>query len=166
MLQHLLEQRVALTAANVELNVPAELRNSQWTLVKKVVKLLQIFEEATREASGNYSSAALVILIVNSIYRALEVVGRDRVIMATKREMLDSLKRRYQHMESNSYFSLATALDPRFKLLVFSSASAAVPCKQMMIAECEKLAVAELDLPETHCLVQHLKPHANEHAQS
>ena len=71
MLQHLLEQQVALTAANAELNVPAELRNSQWTLADKVVKLLQIFEEATREVCGNYSSAALVIPIVLSCFGSI-----------------------------------------------------------------------------------------------
>ena len=60
--------------------MPAELRNSQWTLAEKVVKLLQIFEEATREASGNYSSAALVIPTVNSICHALEIVEGDRGI--------------------------------------------------------------------------------------
>lgn len=64
--------------------MPAELRNSQWTLAEKVVKLLQIFEEATREASGNYSSATLVIPIVNSIYRALEIVEGDRAIWLSK----------------------------------------------------------------------------------
>ena len=63
----LLEQRVALTAANAELSVPAELHSCQWSLAEKLVKLLQIFEVATREASGNYSSTAVVIPIVNSI---------------------------------------------------------------------------------------------------
>ena len=75
---------MALTAANAELNVPAELRNSQWTLADKVVKLLPIFEEATREVCGNYSSAALVIPIVNSIYHALEVLKDDRGIKSMK----------------------------------------------------------------------------------
>ena len=141
MLQRLLEQRVALTAANAELNVPAELRNSQWTLADKVVKLLQIFEEATREVCGNYSSAALVIPIVNSIYRALEVLKDDRGIMSMKREMLQSLKQWYDGMESNSFYCLATVLDPRFKLLVFSSTSSVAFCKQMLIAENETLTV-------------------------
>jgi len=137
MLQRLLEQRVALTAANAEFNVPAELRNSQWTLAEKVVKLLQIFEEAIREASGNYSSATLVIPIVNSICHALEIVEGDRGIMAMKREMLDSLRRRYHDndMESNIFYSLATVLDPRFKLLVFSSA-AACSCTLQTDADC------------------------------
>jgi len=169
MLQHLLEQRVALTAANVELNVPAELWNSQWTLAEKVVKLLQIFEEATREASGNYSSAALVIPIVNSVCRALEIVEGDRGIMAMKRKMLDSLRHCYHDndMESNIFYSLATVLDSRFKLLVFSSAAAAALCKQMLIAEYEKLAGGEphdsheatQPPPKNHALKQVLHRH-------
>lgn len=40
MLERLLEQRVALTAANAELSVPAELCNCQWSLAEKLVKLL------------------------------------------------------------------------------------------------------------------------------
>ena len=65
--------------------------------------------------------------------------------MAMKREMLDSLRHRYHDndMESNIFYSLAIVLDPRFKLLVFSSAAAAALCKQMLIAEYEKLAGGE-----------------------
>ena len=139
MLEQLLEQRVALTAANAELSVPAELCNCQWSLAEKLVKLLQIFEEATREASGNYSSAAVVIPIVNSIYCALEITEEDLGVISMKRTMLTSLKHRYQDMESNKYYVLATVLDPRFKLLVFSSASASALAKQMLIAQCEIL---------------------------
>ena len=64
------------------------------------MKLLQIFEEATREASGNYSSAAVVI---PSIYRVLEITEEDLGVMSMKRAMLTSLKHRYQDMESNKY---------------------------------------------------------------
>ena len=103
------------------------------------MKLLQIFEEATREASGNYSSAAVVIPIVNSIYRALVITEEDLGVMSMKRAMLTSLKHRYQDMGSNKYYALATVLDPRFKLLVFSSASASALAKQMLIAQCEIL---------------------------
>jgi len=62
--------------------------------------------------------------------------------MAMKREMLDSLRHRCHDsdMESNIFYSLATVLDSRFKLLVFSSAAAATLCKQILIAEYQKLA--------------------------
>ena len=43
----------AITAANVELDVPVELRSADWVLAEKVVKILKVFEEATREASGS-----------------------------------------------------------------------------------------------------------------
>ena len=48
-----MEQRKAITAANVELCVPVELYVSHWALAEKVVKVLQVYEEATHEASGN-----------------------------------------------------------------------------------------------------------------
>lgn len=46
-LQRLLEQMKTITAAGVELEVPIELRSDHWTLAKKAVKVLQVFEEAT-----------------------------------------------------------------------------------------------------------------------
>ena len=51
----------------MELNFPVELHASHWALAEKVVKLLQFYEEATCETSGNYASAAGVVPIVNSI---------------------------------------------------------------------------------------------------
>ena len=60
MLELLVDQRKAITAGSVELDVPVELYTSHWALAEKVVKVLQIYED-TREASGNYASAAVVI---------------------------------------------------------------------------------------------------------
>ena len=80
MLKRLLEQRKAVTAAGVELEV------------EKCVKVLQIYEEATREASGNYSSVSVVVPVVNTIIRSLEVLEADVGVMRMKREMLASLK--------------------------------------------------------------------------
>ena len=51
--QRLLELKVAITAAWTELDVPIELSSSNWTLAEKIVKVLQIYEEATCEVSGN-----------------------------------------------------------------------------------------------------------------
>ena len=119
MLQRLLELKVAIIAAGAELDVPIELSSSNWTLAEKIVKIFQIYEETTREASGNYSTAGVIIPVVNSIMRSLEISDSDAGVMRMKREMLKSLKDRYRHMESNEYYSLATLLDPRFKQRVF-----------------------------------------------
>ena len=77
MLQRLVELKVAITAAGVELDVPVELTSSNWLLAEKVEKILQIYEEATCEASGNYATAAVVIPGINSIMRSLEISNCD-----------------------------------------------------------------------------------------
>ena len=56
MLERLVEQKKAITAVNTECQPPAELRTRQWNLAEKVIKLLKVFEEATREVSGEYAS--------------------------------------------------------------------------------------------------------------
>ena len=145
MLERKTELKVAITATVVELEVPIELSISNWALAEKTVKILQVYEEATREASGNYATAGVVIPIVNSIMRSLDVVDEDVGIMKMKREMLKSLKERYRHMESNEYYAIATLLDPRFKQKVFSSSSSAALAKQMLIAAHEALEETEED---------------------
>ena len=139
MLKRLLEQKKAVTAASVELEVPIEMTNANWALAEKAMKVLQVYEEATREASGDYSSASVVIPVVNSIMRSLEVSDSDAGVMKMKREMLASLKHRYENMESNEYYAIATLLDPRFKLRVFSSTSSGALAKQMLISSYETL---------------------------
>ena len=138
MLQRLLDLKVAITAAGAELDVPIELNNSNWILEEKAVKILQIYEEATHEASGNYATAGVVIPVVNSKICSLEISDSDAGIMKMKREMLKSIKDRYKHMESNEYYAIATLLDPRFKQRVFTSSSSAALAKQMLIAEHEQ----------------------------
>lgn len=66
MLQRLLEQKRAITVASSECtSAPTEIKAQQWTLAEKVVQLLAVFEEATREASGDYASCAIIIPITN-----------------------------------------------------------------------------------------------------
>jgi len=57
MLERLVEQRKAITAASVELDVPLDIacltlhasHTGYWVLAEEVVKVLQVYEEATRE---------------------------------------------------------------------------------------------------------------------
>ena len=55
--------------ANTECHQPVELQTQQWILAEKVVKLL--FKEATHEVSGDYSSASVIIPIINTLKRPL-----------------------------------------------------------------------------------------------
>ena len=151
MLQRLLDLKVAVTAAGAELDIPIELSSSNWILAEKTVKILQVYEEVTCEASGNYATAGVVIPVVNGIIRSLEITDVDAGIMKMKREMIKSLKDRYcnRHMESNEYYAIATLLDTRFKQRVFSSSSSAALAKQMLIAEHEQLEMEQLQMEGT-----------------
>ena len=97
MLERLIEQTRAITVANTECQPPTELRE-QWLLAEKVVLLLKIFEEATRESSGDYARAFVIIPIINTLKRALAVEEDDCGIKAMKRGMLASLEQRYTNV--------------------------------------------------------------------
>jgi hypothetical protein len=149
MLQRLLEQKRAITVTSTEcVPAPVELRAQQWTLAEKVVKLLVVFEEATREASGDYASCAIVIPIINTLKLALSTDEEDHGIMGMKRAMMKSLVDRYGSVEENPLCAIATLLDPRFKLRVFSSAGSAAHARMLVTTECEQvlLSISEKEL--------------------
>ena len=137
MLERLVEQKKAITASNTECQPPTELRAQQWILAEKVVKLLKVFKEATREISGDYSSASIVIPIINSLKRTISQEEDDHGIMGMKRGMLRSITDRYGDIEQQPLCVLATVLDPRFKLKVFSSATYSANARMLLIQECE-----------------------------
>lgn len=124
----------------------------EWNLADKLVHLLQPlnFEEVTREASGDYSSASVTIPIVNSLKRSL-IVSTDSTglgdhgIKGMKRAMLQSLNLCYSDVENVKVFALSTALDPRFKLSVFTSASSSASVRQMLIEEYELVELEEVN---------------------
>ena len=163
MLQRLLEQKRAITVAGTECtSVPTEIRAQQWTLAEKVVQLLVVFEEATREASGDYASCAIIIPITNTLKLALLTDEEDQGIMAMKRAMMKSLEDRYGKVEENPLCAIATVLDPRFKLRVFSSGGRAANARMLVTTECEKVISSiydsEKELPAKRSRTESDKP--------
>ena len=82
MLGWLLEQKQAILAIGAEITLPVELSSSQWQLMAKIVCVLKLFEEATKEVyflvatkEVSISSASIVIVIpiINTIIRQLEM---------------------------------------------------------------------------------------------
>ena len=137
MLERLVEQKKAIIAANTECQPPAELRTQQWNLAEKVIKLLKMFEEATREVSGEYASVSVIIPIVNILKKKFSEDVDDHGIMSMKRGMLKSIQDRYGDIEQESLCVLGTILDPRFKLKGFSTANSAAHARMLLVTECE-----------------------------
>ena len=73
-----------------------------------MLHVLQPFEEATNEAEYLTASISVVIPIVNALIRQLEKECEDEGIKATKHKILASLLTRYQDMEENRFFAVAT----------------------------------------------------------
>lgn len=84
-----------------------------------------VFEKATHVVSGDYASSSVIIPILNTLKVALTIEEEDEGTMRMKRGMLKSLEDRYGDVEQNPLCALATVLDPRFKLKLFSSAASA-----------------------------------------
>ena len=106
MLERLVEQKKAITAANTECQPPTELRAQQWILAEKVVKLLKVFEEATREINGDYSSASIVIPVINSLKWTISQEEDDHGIMGMKRGCLDLSQTGMVILNNSHYVSL------------------------------------------------------------
>ena len=116
--------------------------------MRKVLKVLKPFEEATKEASFKFASLAIVIPLVNALYRQMEVSDEDgQGVKTTKRQLLQLLKSRFGDIESCKHYVLATILDTRYKHRCFSSAYKASAASEMLTRECQNFHEAESDLP-------------------
>ena len=114
MLNRLVEQRKAISAANSEANKSFDLTPSQWNLAETVINLPKPFEEATEDISSKSSSMILFISVVNSLSKLLQVDEED-------------------------IYCLSTILDPRFKNKVFSSQAEIYRSQEKLILKCEEI---------------------------
>ncbi len=83
----------------------------------------QPIEETTNAISAYSTLIAVVIPLVRMLVKTLEKHHDDTGIRTMKKEMLKSLEKRFEHVETNEYTALATLLDPRFKNKFFTGTS-------------------------------------------
>ncbi|KAK7004708.1 zinc finger BED domain-containing protein 4 [Biomphalaria glabrata] len=117
MLKRLLEQRRAITLYCAENETLSNLSPSQWSVGEKVA-VLQPFEEVTREVSAAAASISIVIPLVHVLKTFPLREGNDKGIKNMKSTLLECLNSRFENLDNNRLYSIATLLDPRFKSLV------------------------------------------------
>ncbi|XP_035800443.2 zinc finger BED domain-containing protein 4-like [Amphiprion ocellaris] len=138
MIQSLLAEKRALCAYTAEYELPATLTATQWGLLEKTVQVLAPFEEFIWEVSS--SSASDVIPIVRVLKRLLSRPEEaDEGIRTMKGTLLEAVRRRFTHLETEPIYSVATLLDPRYKDRYFSDADASRRGKDVLIAEVMKM---------------------------
>ncbi|XP_035811793.1 zinc finger BED domain-containing protein 4-like [Amphiprion ocellaris] len=139
-IQSLLAEKRALCAYTAEYDLPATLTATQWDLLEKTVQVLAPFEELTREVSSSSPSASDVIPMVQVLKRLLSRPEEaDEGIRTIKGTLLEAVRRRFTHLETEPIYSVATLLDPRYKHRYFSDAEASRREKDVLLAEVMKM---------------------------
>lgn len=124
MCQRLLEQKraVSLYVYNSSTVNIQNLSERQWQILKEVLNLLQPFEEITKLTSSTFSSISEVIPHITTLLKYLQKVTTKQACpnVNEMRETLETeLKHRFASIQEDKYYTLATLLDPRFRLNFF-----------------------------------------------
>ena len=125
---------VVQTLSNMGTATPVEFSARDWELMKKVVRVLKPFKEATEWLSKSDASIALAIPIVTAIRKSLEVIAlRDLGVMGMKRGLTDAMDKRFSRMEGNFHYAAATLLDSKYKHYFFRDSACVVEVKEYIV---------------------------------
>ncbi|XP_035992599.1 zinc finger BED domain-containing protein 4 [Fundulus heteroclitus] len=103
-------------ASDSDSNLPATLTGNQWSLLEKTATVLKPFQEMTAEVSAASATAADVIPSVRVLTRFLESESEEhRGLQTMKATLLDAVHTRFDYMETEPLYAVATMLDPRYK---------------------------------------------------
>ena len=91
--------------------------NADWNLMEKVVTVLGVFFEATERFSSSSACISEVIPTITGLLVTLEVhEGDDHGVKDFKKKLKESVVKRLGDKETSIQYSLATLLDPRYKI--------------------------------------------------
>ena len=103
-------------ASDSNSNLPATLTGNQWSLLEKTATVLKPFQELTAEVSAASSTAADVIPSARVLTRFLDSESEEhRGIQTMKATLLDAVHTRFDSVETEPLYAVATILDPRYK---------------------------------------------------
>ncbi|CAG4992891.1 unnamed protein product [Colias eurytheme] len=142
-LRRLLEQRVAVQASLPHVKCRTELVTEEWILMEQVVSVLSYFEEATKSISQESSCLSDAIPLINSLRKVLERIKNTSAMddnahspeyNAFVLNLIAGINDRFDCLESDETFILATALDPRYKLRTFTLQSTIMNARRKLIS--------------------------------
>ena len=96
------------------------LTSYQWTLMGRVVSILQPFAQLTCEISSSTACLSLVLPAVQAILVFLQNDVCDTGVKKTESEIILALKNRFSQLFDEPLYIVSTGLDPRFKLQCIS----------------------------------------------
>ncbi|XP_032421790.1 zinc finger BED domain-containing protein 1-like [Xiphophorus hellerii] len=141
MLQRLVELRepVGAALAGLHTDIPF-FTASEFDIVVACLSLLSPFYDATTELSAEeHVSASKVIPLLKMIEKALQeedTKSAPAVAVEIGEQLIRQLREKLHMLQSMSILSLATLLDPRFKLIAFFSNTKAAEAVKRLTSEC------------------------------
>ena len=122
MLKRNLEQRKALVMYAVNNKIPT-LTTYQWGLVQKIVQLLSLFEEITKEASNRTSTISMIIptilalrlFLSKAVQSNSDISDFNGILLTTVEQFSESMETRFSSYLNDKNLCVSTFLDPRFK---------------------------------------------------
>lgn len=120
MLERLLEQKNALSLYATKFGEINNLTANQWAILEKLLNLLKPFEEITKQISSSRSLISEVIPILTALKLYLSKSGDFFGVGTIKDTLLQNLEKHFASIQDKEHYSIATVLDPRFKVFFFN----------------------------------------------
>ncbi|XP_012558654.2 zinc finger BED domain-containing protein 4-like [Hydra vulgaris] len=144
MLERILHLKPAIAATLLKFpSVGIEFSVQDWSLYEKVVRILSVFEEATKMLSGSDSCISSCIPIVTTIIKALETTSDDVSVQKLKIAMKNAMEKRFSAIEKTEHYSVATLLNPKYKWYFFRSQAALQNAKHIVMSQMENFEPLE-----------------------
>ena len=128
------EPALVQTLHNVD-NAPSELTSQEWALLRKVLRVLKPFKEATEMLSRHDASISMVIPIVTMIIEDLETEDSrdDHGVLTMKRALKKGMETRFAAIEKTDHYIVSTLLDSKFKLFFYRDPDALDKAKTILM---------------------------------
>lgn len=153
MLQCVSSKKTAITLSQQqpELNLDAgqQISPGDWELIDKVMAILKPIFYTTKAAESDSVSIAEVIPLLKKLNFEIGAVTYSG-IGTLKSEVLQHIKRYFvvkYDIEKTKHYSIATVLDPRFKLAGFQKKENGVLAKELIIRELAQIVSEVVETP-------------------
>ncbi|XP_074112105.1 E3 SUMO-protein ligase ZBED1-like [Cotesia typhae] len=123
----LLRKEVTTILVSQTDSTPNVIAGNDIKILKEARELLQPFESITREISAEKNpTCSKVIPIICNLFETLKNIEcSSKIAKSLKDQLVKHLEKRFHDIEFNDIFAIYMLLDPRFKKLYFTSATAA-----------------------------------------
>ena len=121
MIQRLLAIKRSLSVYCTETDPDKALTANTWVLMENVCHLLAPLEKLTRDFSAYDARLSAVIPGILGLKLTLQADKRDVGVKTMKSGLLGALDERFEPLLANTCATIATAVDPHFKLRFFPS---------------------------------------------